>query len=202
MGWIQERRTELGYTRKSFAEVAHVALATVRSWEDYSVPPTEAALPRLAKALRIDEDVIRRKVGVKHPTTRNGGNEKSYLAQRRRSVGLTQLEVGRLIGVTYSAVSYYEAGRQRVPNQVVSRYACILRVPEHEFRENVSIRPPYGEQVPLPPKPNDKLEKLPLGVVRVGTCADHCRCPRFQCVWCKQFWTGDANSHICENPSQ
>jgi len=74
--------------------------------------------------------------------------------QRRRQLGYTQAELAAALGTTQAAISYYEAGRRRIPQPVARLLDVIVAMRQGGKPTMVHARPrqpaPDGRQAPAP----------------------------------------------------
>lgn len=108
---MRARRLELGLLQKDVAERIGASTASLTNWEVNRRKPAVGFLPRIISFLGYD------------PTAPGPDSELAQqLAAVRRSRGLSQRELGRLLGIDEGTVRLWEAGQGRVrPSTRVAR---------------------------------------------------------------------------------
>ena len=134
--WIRERRTQLGLTRADAAAAGPLTQATWRALESGQRPNIRPSTRRaLERALRwprnsLDAALVSGGPPVPTPTSAGGGQEAPALAElgrwireRRKQLGLTQLEVAAAGPIASKTLSDIECGQRRAPLRGPTRRA-------------------------------------------------------------------------------
>ena len=134
--WIRERRTQLGLTRADAAAAGPLTAATWRALESGQRPTIRPSTRRaLERALRwppnsLDAALVSGGPPVPTPTSAGGGQEAPALAElgrwireRRKQLGLTQLEVASAGPIAAKTLSDIECGQRRAPLRGPTRRA-------------------------------------------------------------------------------
>src|SRR5690606_10050065 len=100
--------------------------------------------PRHSVAMTPDEKAFFRKLGAR-------------MAELRRDQGLTQVQLGELVGVSQQQIASFEIGRRRVPVSLLAAVAAVLAVTVEELIGGPGGRP-YGKRGPAA-KPQQQLER-------------------------------------------
>lgn len=134
--WIRARRTQLGLTRADAAAAGPLTQATWRALESGQRPNIRPSTRRaLERALRwppnsIDAALASGRPPVPTPTPTGGGQQAPALAElgrwireRRKQLGLTQLEVAAAGPIAAKTLSDIECGQRRAPLRAPTRRA-------------------------------------------------------------------------------
>ena len=108
---IRSRRKKLGLSMADFAKRLGVDLKQARSWERRRPTPSlrRNSAILLAKALELEPSAFFKFVGfVKKETTSKLG---SVVRERRKELGLSQVELAKRLGVSRQVVSQIELGK-------------------------------------------------------------------------------------------
>lgn len=88
----------------------------------------------------------------------------SWLSAERERRGVLQRPLALQVGVSQQALSSYETGRTRVPDDVAARLAELWQLPEVEVRRGLGLHVPgTGPGAPQTDWPDEAL-RLPRGV--------------------------------------
>lgn len=205
--FLSKRRLELGLRQRDVAEALGLDKSTPAAWEEGRRNPSPHHLPPLLALLQITPEEAEEHIQVsrrspKKPAQKERGP--TWLYNRRRSRQLSQTELSGMLGIDASFVSRMESGLVNVPLSVFAEYAIILGVSEKEFKENAIVTREYVRKENLEakerayatrPRTHDQIHRLPTNVERAGTCLEPCKCLRWRCAICLQYWTGLPTDH-------
>lgn len=92
----------------------------------------------------------------------------SRIATLRRECGLTQTQLGQMIGVSQQQVVSFEKGRRKVPVSALPKLSATLGVPVDEL---IGIEETPGKRGPTPKlqRQLEELQKLPRSKQRFVT---------------------------------
>jgi transcriptional regulator with XRE-family HTH domain len=163
------------------AGLASISKRMVSSYESGAARPPVTILPALAAALRVSvDDLLRdtvegrrgrgkkaargqRKDGAaKKPAARVPEGFGARLAQLRRARGMTQQELGSLVGVSYRVIAYYEVQGGSPPTSLLPVLARTLGVTVDELLGARSSRAALAPKSATLWKRFKRVEELPL----------------------------------------
>jgi len=110
---LRRRRLERGLLQREVAAQLGVDPFTILNWETNKVEPLARLMPRIVRFLGY------------HPWT-PPGSVAAWLRIARRALGLTQRDLGELLGVDPATVPGWEAGRHRPTRALMARLRAIL----------------------------------------------------------------------------
>ena len=110
---LRRRRLERGLLQREVAAQLGVDPFTVLNWETSKVEPLARLMPRIVRFLGY------------HPWT-PPGSVADRLRTARRALGLTQRDLGQLLGVDTATVPSWEAGRHRPTPKLMVRLRAFL----------------------------------------------------------------------------
>ena len=89
-----------------------------------------------------------------------------WLAHKRDQRGLTQSDIGYALGVTKTAVHYWETGRRTIDANTMFAYCEILGVDPQQLVNDVTKRKDHPAQVVS--SPTNRKEIMPSAVLMRG----------------------------------
>lgn len=111
---LARARLKVGLTIKELARRTGVHELTISAWERNVNKPRPVLFMRVASYLGVSFCALER------------GKPVSFLKMARAGLGLTQKRLGELLGVSRFRVQEWEAGRRRVPDEVMTRIRSLL----------------------------------------------------------------------------
>ncbi|HZS03786.1 MAG TPA: helix-turn-helix domain-containing protein [Blastocatellia bacterium] len=111
--WVRKRRSDRRLTQWQVAEIIGVAEDTVTNWELNHTEPDVRHLPRVIEFIGYCPYVP-----THSPVER--------LKQVRRALGFTQKELAKVLGMDYSQVHAWEAGRHRPTKKSLKKISDFL----------------------------------------------------------------------------
>ena len=112
---LRRRRLGRGLLQREVAAELGVDPFTVLNWERNKVEPLAGLMPRVVGFLGY------------HPWT-PPGSVADWLRTARRALGLTQRDLGQLLGVDPATVPSWETGRHRPTWKLLARLRTVLEV--------------------------------------------------------------------------
>ena len=114
---LRATRKAAGLSQRGLSQLVGVGLTAVQTWEDGASSPPTPVLPRLAKALNVAVDDLLA-----------GDQHVSPLAVARMHAGLTQTQMGAIVGVSHTFISAVERGRKPLPSSWLPALAAELGI--------------------------------------------------------------------------
>lgn len=116
-------RKRKGITQSELAEKAGIAPNTLRRYESGATCPDPDSVQKIAVALGVKaEDLVNLDSVLKNETV------SERITRLRRLRGMTQEELGGLVGSTKSTVAKYESGKGHMKSSTLTRIAEALEV--------------------------------------------------------------------------
>ena len=128
---LQAIRISAGMSQAQLAYRADTSRATLSAYENGRRnvrSMSDDLASRIAAALQCSVDDVRAPIDT--PKT------SSKLKEMRRAAGITQVELGRKIGLTQAAISAYERGIRPIQDETAERIAAVLHCTPDEIKED------------------------------------------------------------------
>lgn len=128
---LQAMRVSAGMSQAQLAYRADTSYTTLSAYENGRRNVrnmSDDLASRIAAGLQCSVDDVRAPIDTPKPP--------SNLQELRCAAGITQVELGRQIGVTQAAISAYERGIRSIPDDVAERIAAVLHCTPAEIKED------------------------------------------------------------------
>lgn len=160
---IKTRRLELDLSQNALAKLAGVSQGAISLYESGARQCSDKVRERITTVLGSEPPKTSR--NRKKHTRRNRGPNLSrltppfselgkFIRARRLKLGLSQTQLGKLVGVSQAEISRYEIGRSRLNEQTMKNLASALRC---ELNELCVLQEPTRAQKTMPKTELGKL---------------------------------------------
>ena len=130
---IAQLRKSNGMTQEDLGSVLNVSSMTVSKWEIGESLPNASTLSKIANFFQVPTSYFKLTYGEK-------------IAQLRKANGMTQEDLGKVLNVTYQAVSKWERGESLPDFTTMSQMAKFFQVPLSYFEEDGEIAQPQAHE--------------------------------------------------------
>lgn len=138
---LKKLRTDNNITQLRLSEILGTAKSNISKYESDTIEPNLAMLSQLSELFHVSVDYL---LGIER-SEKQGGISMN-LKQLRERAGLSQVELGNLVGLKQTTISQYENGTREPNLDLTQKIADVLDVSLDEL-----VRP-----VPLEVEDNDK----------------------------------------------
>ena len=130
---IKRRRLMLGITQRSLAHIIGSNFNSVCRWEKGKASPRIQMLPKIAKALHVNEMELLYPSDDEYPESKLNEKIVQEIKRLRLSRKITQEEFAEQVGVTWSTVARWETGEVAPAVRYLPKFAEILGVSEEDL---------------------------------------------------------------------